>query len=177
MTTEHWQSFQKQQSFKFTDSAMPIDAVELERQRRKQSGFCSAKSLFCCLSVLVGQSTKAKSTKQRRQPIEVLRREDDDDSFGYNFDDQMSPRVMTRLATSGHNFDWRSRGRNRVVCPHHAALVCSFLRNCSVKTGACIPNLRGMDCLVLLGEYGFRSQYPVSQFATESSNKTMLFWP
>mmetsp|Transcript_3639 Transcript_3639/g.9255 ORF Transcript_3639/g.9255 Transcript_3639/m.9255 type:complete len:105 (+) Transcript_3639:373-687(+) len=104
MTTEHWQSFQKQQSFKI-DSTMPIDAALLEKQRRKQSGLCSAKSIFCCLSVLLGQSsTRPKNSNKRRQSVEVLRKDDDDGSFGYNFD-EMSPRVSTRLASSGHNFD------------------------------------------------------------------------
>mmetsp|Transcript_20608 Transcript_20608/g.44769 ORF Transcript_20608/g.44769 Transcript_20608/m.44769 type:complete len:109 (+) Transcript_20608:273-599(+) len=108
MTAEHWQSFQKQQSFRFAESTMPVDAVELERQRRKQSGLCSVKSLFCCLSVLVGRpSIREKSSKKRRQSqqMELRSFENDDDSFGYNFDEQMSPRVLTRLASTGHNFN------------------------------------------------------------------------
>jgi len=39
--------------------------------------------------------------------MEVLRTfENDDDSFGYNFDEQIiSPRVLKRLASDGNNFD------------------------------------------------------------------------
>jgi hypothetical protein len=91
---------------------MPVDANELERLRRRQGGLCSVKSLFCCLSVLVGRpataTSRTKPTKggRRRQQEVVRSYENDDDSFGYNFDEQISPRVMTRLATSsGHNFN------------------------------------------------------------------------
>lgn len=131
MSAEHWQTFQKQQSQSFRyglgDSCnMPVDANELERLRRKQSGLCSVKSLFCCISVLVGRpltttttaksSSKTKNTstsrrrrrrlQQQKQQQVVRFYEKDDDSFGDNFDEQMSPRVMTRLATSsGHNFN------------------------------------------------------------------------
>mmetsp|Transcript_19129 Transcript_19129/g.31208 ORF Transcript_19129/g.31208 Transcript_19129/m.31208 type:complete len:115 (-) Transcript_19129:134-478(-) len=114
MSTEHWQSFQEQQSFKFAESSMPVYAVEVERQRRKQGGLCSIKSLFCCLSVLVGRPSNSankssKKSKKRRQSqqMEVLRTfENDDDSFGYNFDEQIiSPRVLKRLASDGNNFD------------------------------------------------------------------------
>lgn len=112
MSNEHWQTFQKQQSVKFTDAAMPIDSAELERQRRRQGGMCSLKSLFCCLTVLVGKPSKskrAKSSRKRRQSqqqMECFRGHDnDDDSFGYNFDEKISPRVLTRLASAGHNFD------------------------------------------------------------------------
>ena len=89
MGTEHWQSFQKRQAT-FAESGLPVDAVEFERQRRKQGGLCSVKSLFCCLSVLVGRPMHtSKSSVKRRysQQGEVLRMfENDDDSFGYNFD-------------------------------------------------------------------------------------------
>mmetsp|Transcript_31752 Transcript_31752/g.54162 ORF Transcript_31752/g.54162 Transcript_31752/m.54162 type:complete len:113 (+) Transcript_31752:277-615(+) len=112
MSTEHWQSFQKQQSFKHADSTMPIDSVVLERQRRKQAaGMSSAKSLFCCLSVLVGRpsvSARRNSKKAHRsQQMGFMSNfGNDDDSFGYNFDDeQMSPRVSRRLANDGHNFN------------------------------------------------------------------------
>ena len=91
---------------------MPIDAIELERQRRRQDGMCTFKSLICCLSVLVGMpsnksSASKNSKRQSQQHVGVVRSfENDDDSFGYNFDDQMSPRVLTRLSsTTGHNFD------------------------------------------------------------------------
>ena len=112
MATEHWKSFQKQQSLHFTES-MPVDSAEYERQRRRQAGLCSVKSLFCCLSVLVGKpsiGSRRNSSKKRpqSQQMEVLRSwENDDDSFGYNFDEQIpSPRVLTRLAAdAGHNFD------------------------------------------------------------------------
>jgi hypothetical protein len=110
MSAEHWQTFQKQQSFRYGE--MPVDAAELERLRRKQGGLCSVKSLFCCLSVLVGRpaatsTTRAKNPKRRYRQQEVVRsNENDDDSFGYNFDEQLSsPRVMTRLAGSDHNFN------------------------------------------------------------------------
>jgi len=106
---EHWEKFQKQQqSFRFAESTMPIDAAELERQRRRQGGLCSVKSLFCCLSVLVGRpAIGSKSSKNQRQShVGVVRSfENDDDSFGFNFDEQISPRVMTRLANAGHGFD------------------------------------------------------------------------
>mmetsp|Transcript_9322 Transcript_9322/g.16860 ORF Transcript_9322/g.16860 Transcript_9322/m.16860 type:complete len:112 (+) Transcript_9322:150-485(+) len=111
MSEEHWQSFQKQQSYKFAESRMPIESAEVERQRRKQEGLlCSVKSLFCCLSVLtgrpiVGGNKRSKNSRQSSQ-MEVSRKfERDDDSFGYNFDEQISPRVMTRLASGGHNFN------------------------------------------------------------------------
>ena len=89
---------------------MPIDAIELERQRRKQGGMCSVKSVFCCLSVLFGRPPAyASGSSEKRRPskrTKVSRMfENDDDSFGYNFDDQISPRVMTRLASDGHNFN------------------------------------------------------------------------
>lgn len=103
--SEHWQSFQKQQSFKFVDQGMPIDSAEL---RAKESNMCSVKSLFCCLSVLVGKPTKSgtvKDSKKVRRSQIIRNFDNDDDSFGYNFDDQMSPRVLTRLAAPGHNFD------------------------------------------------------------------------
>mmetsp|Transcript_24529 Transcript_24529/g.52416 ORF Transcript_24529/g.52416 Transcript_24529/m.52416 type:complete len:112 (-) Transcript_24529:246-581(-) len=111
MSEEQWQSFQKQQSLKLAESSMPVDSADLERRRRKQEGLeCSVKSLFCCLSVLCGRPSirVKKPSKNRRQSqrMEVLRRvAKDDDSFGYNFDDQISPRVLTRLARDGHNFD------------------------------------------------------------------------
>jgi hypothetical protein len=91
---------------------MPVDANELERLRRKQGGLlCSVRSLVCCLSVLVGRppltTSRSKNSKSSRRQQEVVRSyENDDDSFGYNFDEQISPRVMTRLATSSdHNFN------------------------------------------------------------------------
>ena len=86
---------------------MPVDAVEFERRRRKQGGMCSIKSLVCCLTVLVGQPSLRKSSKkkQSQQPVEFVRTFEDDDSFGYNFDEQMSPRVMTRLAGAGRSID------------------------------------------------------------------------
>lgn len=71
---------------------------------------CSIKSLVCCLSVLVGKPSirNSKKDKQRQQRhIGLMSNYDNDDaSFGYNFDDQvMSPRVLTRLAGRGHQFD------------------------------------------------------------------------
>lgn len=118
MSREHWQSFQRQQqqSFRYAESSMPIYADELERQRRKQDGLCSLKSLFCCLSVLVGRrpagGKEVSRNNRRRQAhqyqMEVLRsHENDDDSFGYNFDEQLSPIVLTRLTSRvDHNIDW-----------------------------------------------------------------------
>ena len=112
MSAEHWQTFQKQQHQSFKESAMPIDAIEFERQRKRQDGMCTFKSLVCCLSVLVGMpgnknNSSKNSKRQSLQNVGVVRSfETDDASFGYNFDDQMSPRVMTRLSsTTGHNFD------------------------------------------------------------------------
>ena len=87
---------------------MPIDSEELERLRRRQTGLCSVKSLFCCLSVLVGRPSAIRSAKEpaKRQASYNRRSFEDDDSFGYNFDDeQISPRVLSRLATGGHNFN------------------------------------------------------------------------
>ena len=106
--TEHWQTFQKSQNIKFSDN-LPIDSVEFERRRRRQDSLCSIKSLMCCLSVLVGKSSNRNGKeKQRRQTqIGLISNFDNDDaSFGYNFDDEiMSPRVLTRLAGKGHHFD------------------------------------------------------------------------
>eukprot|EP01083_Nonionella_stella_P014014 39403_1 len=110
MSSEHWQTFQKAQSFKFPDTSMPIDSAEAERQRRKQGGICSVKSLFCCLSVLVGKPAsggkRSNKRRQSQQQMDIYRNyQNDDASFGYNFDEpQMSPRVSTRLA-SADNFD------------------------------------------------------------------------
>ena len=93
---------------------MPINIEEVERQRRRHESICSVKSLFCCLSVLVGKhsytnkSSLSKKRKKRQTQHHVVRSFEDDDSFGHNFDDdeQMSPRVMTRLSSvRGHNFD------------------------------------------------------------------------
>jgi hypothetical protein len=56
----------------------------------------------------VGKPTKSGSVKDSKKVrrSQIIRNFDnDDDSFGYNFDDQMSPRVLTRLAAPGHNFD------------------------------------------------------------------------
>lgn len=93
---------------KFSDN-LPIDSIEFERRRRRQDGMCSVKSLICCLSVLVGKPSMRNSKKEkRRQPqIGLVSNYDNDDaSFGYNFDDEiMSPRVLTRLAGKGHHFD------------------------------------------------------------------------
>ncbi|KAL3791805.1 hypothetical protein HJC23_002436 [Cyclotella cryptica] len=110
MSMEHWQTFQRNQSIKFSDN-LPVDSVEFERRRRRQDGICSIKSLFCCLSVLVGKpsirNTSNKSAKRKRQPQVgiIVNYDNDDASFGYNFDEQMSPRVLTRLAGRGHHFD------------------------------------------------------------------------
>ena len=109
MSMEHWQKFHKNQSL--VDASLPVDSVEYERLRRRQDGVCSVKSLFCCLSVLIGkpsmrQSNAKKNRQTQQQQMEWSRSfENDDDSFGYNFDDQMSPRVLTRLADKGHCFD------------------------------------------------------------------------
>ena len=87
---------------------MPVDAVEFERRRRKQGGMCSIKSLLCCLTVLVGQPSLRKSSKKKQsqqQPVEFVRTFEDDDSFGYNFDEQISPRVMARLAGASRSID------------------------------------------------------------------------
>ncbi|KAL3781565.1 hypothetical protein ACHAW5_002574 [Stephanodiscus triporus] len=105
---EHWARFQKQERARLAESAMPIDAVELERQRRRQSGLCSVKSLLCCLTVLVGKPSTGRAKDTLKRPASYHRRsfENDDDSFGYNFDDeQISPRVLSRLANGGHNFN------------------------------------------------------------------------
>jgi len=103
---EHWQTFQKSQSV----DNLPIDSVEFERRRRRQDGMCSIKSLVCCLSVLVGNPTtrnRKKDTQcQQRHIGRISNYDDDDNSFGYNFNEQiMSPRVLTRLADKGHHFD------------------------------------------------------------------------
>ncbi|KAL3780252.1 hypothetical protein ACHAWO_010546 [Cyclotella atomus] len=107
--TENWHSFQKSNSIKFSDN-LPIDSVEFERRRRRQDGMCSIRSLVCCISVLVGnpsiRSKKEKQRQQQRQIGLISNYDNDDASFGYNFDDQvMSPRVLTRLAGRGHQFD------------------------------------------------------------------------
>lgn len=102
--SQKWQTLQKQQSCKFAESSMPIHSEELERQRRKEGGVCSVKSIFCCLSVLAGGALfQAKESNRRQSRLRNL--ENDDNSFGYNFDEQMSPRVLTRLANDDHNFD------------------------------------------------------------------------
>ena len=112
-TMQHWSSFQKQQNCRLASLDLPIDAEEFERQRRKQDGMCSVKSLFCCLSVLIGRPSLRNSANNRSQQRSqqqqqhvgmVASYENDGDSFGYNFD-TTSPRVLTRLANNGHNFD------------------------------------------------------------------------
>ncbi|KAL3822334.1 hypothetical protein ACHAXA_002649 [Cyclostephanos tholiformis] len=106
MSGEHWQRFQKQERARLAESSMPIDAVELERLRRRQNGLCSVKSLFCCLSVLVGKPSALRSAKGTTKRQTYRRSLEDDDSFGYNFDDeQISPRVLSRLATGGHDIN------------------------------------------------------------------------
>lgn len=111
MSMEHWQSFLRNQSVKFSDN-LPVDSVELERRRRRQDGICSIKSLFCCLSVLLGKpsirdsSSKSAQRRQQSQVGIIVNYDNDDASFGYNFDEHMSPRVLTRLAGRGHHFDW-----------------------------------------------------------------------
>lgn len=107
---EHWHKFQKSNSIKFSDN-LPIDSVEYERRRNRQESMCSIKSLVCCISVLVGKpsirNNKKKKQRQQQRSIGLMSNCDNDDaSFGYNFDDQvMSPRVLTRLAGRGHQFD------------------------------------------------------------------------
>ena len=95
MSTEHWRSFQKQQqqhqSMRHSEM-MPINIEEVERQRRRHDSICSVKSLFCCLSVLVGKHSYTKSSlskkrKKRQTQHHVVRSFEDDDSFGHNFDD------------------------------------------------------------------------------------------
>jgi len=98
MSVEHWQRFQKSQTCRFSDPSLPVDSVEYERRRRRQDGMCSVKGLFCCLSVLFGKnSAKSTTSKQKtRQSKHQLHlgyfRDFDDDSFGYNFDNNLSPR-------------------------------------------------------------------------------------
>jgi hypothetical protein len=64
---------------------------------------------MCCLSVLVGKPSirSKKAERQQQRQIGLISNYDNDDaSFGYNFDDQViSPRVLTRLAGRGHQFD------------------------------------------------------------------------
>jgi hypothetical protein len=109
MSGEHWERFQKQERARLAESAMPIDAIELERLRRRKGGMCSVKSLFCCLSVLVGKpsTVRAKGSTKRQPSFQRRSFENDDASLGYNFDDEqmISPRVLSRLATGGHNFN------------------------------------------------------------------------
>ena len=112
MSGVHWQRFQKHESVRLAglaDTPMPIDAVELERRRRREGGMCSVKALLCCLSVLVGKpaigGVKDRAKRQSAGMAPRRSHDDDDASFGYNFDDPMSPRVLSRLASGGHNFN------------------------------------------------------------------------
>lgn len=68
---------------------------------------CSIKSLFCCISVLVPsiRNSKKDQRKAQSQDVFVVNYNNDDASFGYNFEDEMSPRVLTRLSGRGHHFD------------------------------------------------------------------------
>ncbi|KAL3757520.1 hypothetical protein ACHAWU_010152 [Discostella pseudostelligera] len=101
MSAEHWQNFQKQQSSRHGYGDMPVDAAELERLRRKQGGLCSVKSLFCCLSVLVGRPPTSREKNSKRRQQEIVRSfENDDDSFGYNFDEQISGDRYDRLCAN-----------------------------------------------------------------------------
>lgn len=109
MSGEHWNGFKSVRLAGLDDTPMPIDAVELDRRRR---GTSSIKALFCCLSVLVGKPAigSAKDREAKRQAAAGMAprhqsHDDDNASFGYNFDDPMSPRVLSRLASGGHNFN------------------------------------------------------------------------
>ena len=110
MSGEHWNRFQASRLAGLDDTPMPIDAIELDRRRRREGrGTSSIKALFCCLSVLVGKPAigGAKDREAKRQAAAPRHQshDDDDASFGYNFDDPMSPRVLSRLASGGHSFN------------------------------------------------------------------------
>ena len=114
MSGEHWNGFKSVRLAGLDDTPMPIDANELDRRRRREGReMSSIKALFCCLSVLVGKPAigGAKDREAKRQAAErgmAPRHQshyDDDASFGYNFDDAMSPRILSRLASGGHNFN------------------------------------------------------------------------
>ena len=104
MSVQHWQSFRASSSPRF-DASLPIHSVEYERQRRKRE--CSLKSLFCCLKILVGKkssrSNNIAEAKRRQTQIALLRTNNTDDSFGYNFDDHQPP--SQKLSGSSENND------------------------------------------------------------------------
>ena len=107
MSAQHWQSFVSSSSPRFDAASLPIDAAEYRRQRRKQE--CSWKSLFCCLKILVGKPPRTNNTadvRRRQAQVALLRSNNTDDSFGYNFDEHPPPpQLSSSSERSEHTVD------------------------------------------------------------------------
>lgn len=109
VSAQHWQNFVSSSSPRFDSANLPVHAVEYERQRRKQESW---KSIFCCLKMLVGKSPRTNNNtadvrrRQARQSnVALLRSNNTDDSFGYNFDEnqnQPPPQLSVSSQSSDH---------------------------------------------------------------------------
>ncbi len=110
VSTQHWQSFVSSSSPRFESGHLPVHSVEYERQRRKQESW---KSIFCCLKVLVGKSPRNNNTvdarrrqsQSRQSQVALLRSNNTDDSFGYNFDEQHQNQPPQQLSGSSESSD------------------------------------------------------------------------
>jgi len=102
MLAQHWQNFRASSSPRFEAVSLPIHAAEFERQRRKQEHL---KSVFCCLKILAGKSprlnnTAASAVRRRQSQMPILRANNTDDSFGYNFDAQPPSQQLSASSES-----------------------------------------------------------------------------